>query len=101
MAKGKISNFEAADYLDNEDVIASYLSAELAAGDPKYIKIALNNIARARNMTALAQKAGLTRAGLYRALEPDSKAEYATIQKIMNALDMQLVVLPKRASIAA
>lgn len=101
MKKNKISTFDIADYLDNEEVIASYLSAELAIGDPKYIKIALNNIARARNMTALAQKAGLTRAGLYRALEPDSKAEYATIQKIMNALDMQLVVLPKKTAIAA
>lgn len=101
MMKNKISIFDAADYLDNEEVIANYLSAELAAGDPKYIKIALSNIARARNMTALAQKAGLTRAGLYRALEPDSKAEYATIQKIMNALNMQLVVLPKNATIAA
>lgn len=101
MSKNKISTFDAADYLDSEEAIASYLSAELAAGDPKYIKIALSNIARARNMTALAAKAGLTRAGLYRALEPDSKAEYATIQKIMNALDMRLVVQPRSQALAA
>jgi probable addiction module antidote protein len=95
MAKANITNFDVAEYLDNEEVIAKYLSAELAEGDPKYIKIALSNIARARNISALAKKAGLSRAVLYRALEPDSRAEYATIQKIMNALDVQLVVKPR------
>ena len=95
MAKANVTNFDVAEYLDSEEAIAAYLSAELAEGDPKYIKIALANIARARNMSALAKKAGLSRAGLYRALEPDSRAEYATIQKIINALDVQLVVKPR------
>ena len=95
MSKANVTNFDIAEYLDNEEVIAEYLSAELAQGDPKYIKIALANIVRARNISALAKKAGLSRAGLYRALAPDSRAEYATIQKIMNALDVQLVVKPR------
>ena len=50
MAKANVTNFDVAEYLDSEEAIAAYLSAELAEGDPKYIKIALANIARARNM---------------------------------------------------
>jgi probable addiction module antidote protein len=98
MAKTKVTKFDIAEYLDSEEAIAAYLSAELAEGDPKYIKIALSNIARARNMSALAKRAGLSRAVLYRALEPDSRAEYETIQKIMNALDVQLVAKPSNQS---
>ena len=93
----KFRKFDIVNYLDNEDAIAAYLSAELANGEPEYVKLALSNIARARNMSALARKVGISRQGLYKALEPGSNPEYATIQKIMNALDIQLVAQPRRA----
>lgn len=91
----KTEKFEPAELLKNEAVISEYLNAELAAGDPKYIKIALANIAKARNIAQLAKKTGLGRATIYRALNPDVNSEYETIQKIVNALDLQLVVVPK------
>jgi len=90
----KVTPFDIAEYLDSEEAIAAYLSAELAEGDPEYIKIALRNIARARNMSELARKTGLSRAGLYKALEPGSNPEFATIQKIINALDVKLMAEP-------
>jgi len=95
--KTELREFDVAELLDTEEKQTAYLSAEFAEGDPHYIKIALANIARARNMTELAKKAGLPRASIYRALSENGNPEYETIQKIVEALDMQLVVVPKGA----
>jgi probable addiction module antidote protein len=48
-------------------------------------------------MTELAKKAGIPRASIYRALSENGNPEYETIQKIVDAMDMQLVVVPKGA----
>jgi len=95
----KIRNFDAARYLKNEKQMAAYLSAEIAEGDPHYIKVALATIAKARNMSQLSRQAGISRVGLYKALATDGNPEYETIQKIVDALDMQLVVVPKGARV--
>jgi probable addiction module antidote protein len=100
MAKKKIElrEYDAAEFLDTEAAQAEYLNLELAEGDPRYIKIALRDIARARNMTKIAEKAGIPRATVYRALDIHGNPEYSTIQKIVNALDMRLVVVPNSKS---
>jgi probable addiction module antidote protein len=90
-----VRDFYAARYLKNETMMADYLNAELAEGDPRYVTIALAAIARARNMSALSKKAGISRQGLYKALAVNSNPEYNTIQKIVDALDMQIIVVPK------
>ena len=98
--KTEIRELDMAEILDTEGKMVAYLNAELAEGDPYYIKIALNNIARARNMTALSKKAGVPRASLYRALSDSGNPEYSTIQKIVDAMDLQLIVVPKGARVA-
>ena len=102
MAKKKIEvmPYDGTEFLDTEEARAEYLNLELANGDPYYIQRALNNIARSREKSALSKKAGVPRMTLYRALSKNGNPEYATIQKIVDALDMQLVVIPKGAKIA-
>ncbi|MDR0308010.1 MAG: putative addiction module antidote protein [Chitinispirillales bacterium] len=95
--KTKLQELDVAELLDTEEKLIAYLSAEFEEGDPHYIKIALSNVARARNITELAKKAGMPRASIYRALSENGNPEYETIQKIVKALDMQLVVVPKGA----
>jgi len=90
-----LREFDTARYLKDEETIAEYFNLALADGDPAYIKTALSNIARARNMSQLADKAGLSRSGLYKALAEDSTPEYSTIQKVINALDLRLIAVPK------
>lgn len=46
--KQKITDFDAADYLDNEKVIAEYLKAAREGPDPAVLAAALADIARAR-----------------------------------------------------
>ena len=99
MVKKKIEliPWDGTEFLDTEEARAEYLDLELEEGDPHYIQIALKNIARARNMSEIAKKAGVPRATLYRALAIDGNPEYSTMKKIVDALDMRLTVVPKNA----
>lgn len=86
------TRWDAADYLDSEERIAGYLDAVLEDGDPALLKAALNDVARARGMTELAEKAGISRAGLYKALGEDGNPSFATVVAIMRALGVRLAV---------
>ena len=50
----------------------------------------LGNIARARGMSQLARKTGLTREGLYKALSPGGNPEFGTVMKAIRALGLEL-----------
>jgi addiction module antidote-like protein len=51
---GKLTEFDASAYLDNEEVIAEYLTAALEDGDPDIFLAAVGNVAKARGMTQIA-----------------------------------------------
>ncbi len=85
-----IAPFDAADYLDNEEVITEYLNAALEDPDPAMFLVALGNVARARGMTRLANDSGLGRESLYKALAPGAKPRYDTISRIVRALGVNL-----------
>jgi probable addiction module antidote protein len=61
------SRYDTADYLKTEADIAAYLEAcaEEAPNDAAFMLKALGTVARARNMSQLAEATGMTRAGLY------------------------------------
>ena len=84
--------WDAAAHLEtNEDMIA-YLDAALEDGDPGLIVAVLGDIARAKGMTQIARRTGLGRESLYKALSPTGNPEFATILKVVRALDLQLHV---------
>jgi probable addiction module antidote protein len=56
--------FDPARYLESEEEIEEYLLAMSENGDPAEIAHALGVVARARGMSDLAQKTGLTRQAL-------------------------------------
>lgn len=61
---------DAADYLDDEETIAEYLTAALENPNPDVFLAAVRDVARARGMTQLAKDAGLGRESLYKARTP-------------------------------
>ncbi len=73
----KFTPFDAADYLDNEETIAAYLTAALEDENPDMFLVAVKDVARARGMTQLAKDTGLGRESLYKALAPGAKPRYA------------------------
>ncbi|MCL2537619.1 MAG: putative addiction module antidote protein [Coriobacteriia bacterium] len=88
----KLKRFDAADYLKSEEDIAAYLDAVLEDNDPQLLIVALGDIARARGMTQLAEKVGVSRESLYRSLSIDGNPSAATVLKIVGALGLQLHV---------
>ena len=82
------------EHLDSDEAIAAYLDAIFEEGDPKLMAAAIGDVARARGMTEIAEKTGLSRESLYRALSKDGNPEMATVLKVMRALGMRVSVSP-------
>ena len=90
----KITPFDAADYLDDEETIAEFLTAALEDQNPDVFLSAVRDVARARGMAQLAKDAGLGRESLYKALTPGAKPRYDTMLKLLHALGVKLSATP-------
>lgn len=86
----KLKEFDPVDYLKTDEEIRLYLEACIEERDPELLAAALGDVARARNMTALAKKVGLTRAGLYKALSPAGNPSFVTVARVIDALGLRL-----------
>ena len=88
----KYTQWDAAKYLGNKEDARLYLEAcaDEDPGDGSVIRAALNDIARAQNMSRLAREIGMTREGLYKALSEDGNPSFAMVLRITRALGMQL-----------
>ncbi len=82
--------FDSSEYLDTEEGIEEFLKATCEDGTAAQIAYALGVIAKARNMTKLAERTGLSRQALYKALSGQGNPEFATIQKVAEALGMRI-----------
>lgn len=87
-----LSKFDVVDYLKTEKDIAGYLSAVLEDGDPALFIAAIGDIARAKGMSEIAKKSGVTRESLYRALKIEARPRFETVTKVIHALGMKLSV---------
>ena len=90
----KSVTFDAADYLDSEEVIAEYLNVALASEHPDLFLQAIADVAKARGMAQLARDTGLGRESLYKALAPGAKPRYDTVLKLIRALGVELHTSP-------
>ena len=88
----KLTEFEPSAYLDNDDVIAEYLSAALEDGNPDVFLSAVGNVAKARGMSVIAEQTGLGRESLYKAFAPGAKPRYDTVLKVLQSLGVKLQV---------
>jgi len=90
--KTTFRKFEAYRYLDSDEMIEGYMEEVLKDGDPRLILSALNDIAKAKGMSSIAEKSGLGRESMYKALKPDAKPRFETIIKIIRAMGFSLSV---------
>ncbi len=86
----KTTPFDAADYLDSSEAFAVCLEDAFETEDPLLIAHALGTVARAKGMTEVARKTGLSRESLYEALSAEGNPEFATILKVMSALNLKI-----------
>lgn len=101
MKKERTSIWDAADHLKTHADMEAYLEAALEENDPALIAAALGDIARAKGMTQIAQKTGLGRESLYKALSAQGNPEFSTIVKVINALGLHLQVRSGKTKKAA
>jgi probable addiction module antidote protein len=94
MKKEIVSVWDAAEHLETEEDMASYLEAALEENDPALIAAALGDIARAKGMSQISKQTGLGRESLYKALSPGGNPEFSTVLKVINALGLKLQAVP-------
>jgi len=89
----KLKKWDVVEHMDNDEFISEYLKVAFESGDISEITRALNDVARARNMSELAAKMGISRQGLYKTLSENGNPEFATIQKLIIALGLQMSII--------
>lgn len=83
------TRFDIVKYLDSDEAIAIYLNEIAETGDTNDFIIALGDVARAKGIADIAQKTGLARESIYKALTSGSKPRFDTIMRIMQALNLK------------
>ena len=82
----KLIEFDAAEYLDTDELQTLYLDEESKENDPSaFIKV-IDTVVRAKGMTKTAKAAGISREWLYKALSPNGNPSFATVCKIYNGV---------------
>ena len=84
----KFREWDPVNYINSPKDAQGYLEACVAEdpGDGSLIRAALNDVARAQNISKLARDVDLTRRGLYKALSPEGNPSFATMLKVVHTL---------------
>lgn len=93
----ELTDFDVAEYLDDAETIAAYLTEILTNGDTAEFMAALGDVARVRGISKLAVQTGLSRGSLYKSLAPNAKPRFDTVVKILDALGVQIKIGTKSA----
>lgn len=90
----KITEFDASNYLSNDEERAMYLSEFLQddVSTEEFIA-ALNDVARSIGMAKIAEEADIGRESLYKSLS-SKKPRFDTMLKIIHALGMNIQLTP-------
>ena len=90
--------FDAAAYLDNDAVIAEYLSAAAEDPNPDVFVAALGDVAKARGIAQIAKDSGLGRESLYKTLSAGAHPRFETINSVLHALGVKFAVVAEHES---
>lgn len=88
----KVTEYDPSAYLDDDEVIAEYLTAALEDENPDVFLAAVGNVAKARGMSSIAESTGLGRESLYKAMAPGAKPRYDTVLRVLHSLGVKLTV---------
>ena len=86
----KLSNYDPAAALVDDDEIAFFMSDAFATGDAGYIAKSLGVVARAKGMAEVASKTGLSREQLYRSFSENGNPTLKSTLAVMKALGIEL-----------
>jgi probable addiction module antidote protein len=87
----KTRPFDVAEHLKTDEDIKFFLQ-DASTGTPEEFIHALNTAARAKGMSEVAKKAGVTRASLYKSLADGGNPRFETIAKVCRSFGLRLHV---------
>ncbi|QTY26573.1 addiction module antidote protein [Flavobacterium sp. CS20] len=90
----KTTKFDIAEYLDNQDMVVEYLNTALEEGGSSDLIVAIGHVAKSIGMSKIAEKTGMSRPSLYKALSEGSKPQFETIMKVLKAIGGQIKMKP-------
>jgi len=90
--KTEISSWDASEYLDSPEMIKEYINLAIEDGSPELLQAALGDIAKAKGMTDIANKANVSRQNLYKIFSIGSHPRLDTIQKVIHSLGLKLKI---------
>jgi len=90
----KVTPFDAAHWLDDEQSIAYFMSEAFKTGDAAYIAHAIGTAARAKSMMEVARESGLNRENLYRPFSEQGNPTLRSLLAVIEALGLRLDVQP-------
>lgn len=79
----KLTQYNAADYLQSDEDILEYLNASFTTGDNKLIARALGDVAKAKGMSKVAKSTNLDRSSLYASLTEEGDPKLSTVTKLI------------------
>ncbi|MCT4700311.1 putative addiction module antidote protein [Enterobacteriaceae bacterium H20N1] len=94
--KVKITDYDPAAALVDEEEIAFFMADALETGDAAYIAKALGVVARAKGMTGIATETGLSREQLYRSFSEEGNPTLKSTLAVMKALGIELTTKKPR-----
>lgn len=86
----KLTTYDPAEDLSSDESIATFMSEAFETNDAAYIAHAFGVVARAKGMTQIAGKTGLSREQLYRSFSEDGNPTLKTTLAVMKALGLDL-----------
>ena len=86
----KLTNFDPAAALVNDEEIAFFMADAFETGDAAYIAKALGVVARDKGMAQIAGETGLSREQLYRSFSASGNPTLKTTLAVMKALKIEL-----------
>lgn len=91
-----LRRFDAAEYLDNGEAVAVFLTEAMRTADPAYIAHAVGVVARSNGMAEISARTGLSREQLYRSLSERGNPTLATLLSVLKSLGIELRAEPSR-----
>ncbi len=89
----KTSPLRIEDYLKTDEDIKEFLQELSSTGTYSDFIHGLFTASKAKGMTEIAQRVGVTRDNLYKSLSEDGNPKFETINKIVEALGCKLVIV--------
>ncbi|MCL2065078.1 MAG: putative addiction module antidote protein [Candidatus Cloacimonetes bacterium] len=88
--KNEFTRWDTAETLESEEDMREYIEAAFNEGDLQIIRIALNNVVRARSMNELAKNMDISRKTLHEMLSIEGNLDLLNAKKLLNAVGFDL-----------